>query len=155
VNALRYVDRHVLGRLTSGHSLVLNCYITCGSFPFCAENMQLGKKQLFLVALLTGALFGGVFLVNVPNAYADILGINSTAGMQTWAASSNSINFARFNAASSGLLSSISLYAASISGSVAGGVGIYADSVGSPGALLAQGTATLVNGANSTMVEAG
>jgi hypothetical protein len=86
----------------------------------------------------------------LPMAFADTFGNSSTAGMSTFPGSSGTIYPARFTAPSSGTLSSISFFVAGVSGSVTGNVGIYADSSGSLGSLLAQGTAqTLSNGVNT------
>jgi hypothetical protein len=77
-------------------------------------------------------------------------GSTSTSGMLTYPAA-GFILFARYASGSgSGPLSSISVFVTGVSGSATGNVAIYADSSGSPGALLAQGTPqALSNGVNT------
>jgi len=100
-------------------------------------------SALLIVALLT-ALVTGIS----PRVYADTFGNTSISGMFPYPFSSGYVLFAYFVAPSSGSLSSISFYAANPSGN--GNAGIYSDSSGMPGSLLAQGTpGALSNGWNT------
>lgn len=78
------------------------------------------------------------FLSGLSLVFADNMGNTSTAGMTTASNGVGQIELARFTAATTGTLTSITLFVPSPSGN--GNVGIYADSSGSLGSLIAQGS---------------
>jgi hypothetical protein len=83
------------------------------------------------------------FISNPTLVFADTMGTTSASGMSTANNGVGQIELASFTAATSGTLQSITLFVPSPSGN--GNVAIYANSGGSPGSLLAQGTSTALS----------
>jgi len=102
------------------------------------------RKRKACSALFVALLLAFVVVASdAPLVFADTLGTSSTAGLLTAYSPNTYIWFVRVQASSSGPLTSISLPISAVmtSPSPFGNVGIYADSSGVPGSLLAGGTA--------------
>ena len=87
-------------------------------------------------------------------AFADTFGNTSSAGMSTFPGAGYLL-YARFIASSGGALSQISFFATSVSGTQNGNVGIYADSSGAPGSLLAHGSPKAISNGQNDFAVAG